>query len=148
MVRSRPGGDYLPRGGNLRGLALQYFEYGRWKRAVLARHPRSWRARQLAAPLLLGALAGSALLAAAGGAIAAGVLAPVLAPAAGGALLGAAAVCPAGYGLLLLGASVGFGLHRRRSEAALLPVVAATIHLAFGAGFFAGAPGRFHRTGR
>ena len=40
--------DYRPR-GDVRALALQYFRYGRWKAAMLARHPRSLRARQLAA---------------------------------------------------------------------------------------------------
>ena len=43
--------EYRPR-GSLRALARQYFEYGRWKRVMLARHPRSWRLRQLAAPAL------------------------------------------------------------------------------------------------
>ena len=32
--------EYRPR-GSLRALARQYFEYGRWKRVMLARHPRS-----------------------------------------------------------------------------------------------------------
>ena len=54
--------DYRPR-GDVRGLARQYFGYGRWKAAMLARHPRSLRARQLAAPLLLAALAASGALA-------------------------------------------------------------------------------------
>ena len=124
---------YRPR-GSLRALARQYFDYGRWKRVVLARHPRSLRLRQAAAPLLAAALAGSAALAVAGG------LAGGTAPAVGALLVGAAAVCPAAYGLLLIGASAAIGLRRRCAEAVLLPVVAATIHLAWAAGFFAGAP--------
>ena len=124
--------DYRPR-GSLRALARQYFDYGRWKRVVLGRHPRSLRLRQAAAPLLLAALAASAALAVAGG------LAGGAGP--GTLLMGAAAVCPAGYGLLLIGASAAIGLRRRCAAAVLLPVVAATIHLAWAAGFFAGAPG-------
>ena len=46
----------------------------------------------------------------------------------------------AGYALLLVGASAAIGLRRRCAEAVLLPAVAATIHLAWAAGFFAGAP--------
>ena len=40
---------YRPR-GSLRALARQYFEYGRWRRVVARRHPRSLRSRQVAAP--------------------------------------------------------------------------------------------------
>jgi succinoglycan biosynthesis protein ExoA len=40
---------YRPR-GSLRGLARQYFEYGRWRRVVARRHPGSLRARQVVAP--------------------------------------------------------------------------------------------------
>ena len=126
--------DYRPR-GSLRALARQYFDYGRWKRVVLGRHPRSLRPRQAAPPLLLAALAASAALALAA------VLAGGAAPDAARWLTAAAAVCPAGYGLLLAGGSAAIGLRRRRAEAVLLPVVAATIHLAWAAGFFAGAPG-------
>ena len=134
--------DYLPR-GSLRALARQYFDYGRWKRAVLMRHPRSVRLRQLAAPLLLAALAASGVLATAGTLIAAGGLAP----AAGVALLGLAAVSPLGYLLLLAGSAV-VGLSHRRPEAVLMPMVLATIHLAWATGFFAGAPAGSRRDGR
>ena len=132
--------DYRPR-GSLRALARQYFDYGRWKRVVLRRYPRSLRLRQAVPPLLLAALAASAALAVAGAVVAAGGLAGGAAPGIGTLLMGAAAVCPAGYGLLLIGASAAIGLRRRCAAAVLLPVVAATIHLAWAAGFFAGAPG-------
>lgn len=128
--------SYRPR-GSLATLARQYFDYGRWKRAVLARHPRSWRPRQLAPPVLLGALAASAALAAAG----AGVLA--FAPAASAtaaALLYAAAACPLGYAVLLLVGAAAIGLRRRCPEAGLVPLAAATVHLAWAAGFLAGPP--------
>ena len=52
--------DYVPR-PDLSGLARQYFAYGSWKRAVLMRHPRSLRSRQLAPPALVGGLAASAV---------------------------------------------------------------------------------------
>lgn len=40
---------YRPR-ATPKALARQYLDYGRWKRAVLQRHPRSVRMRQLVAP--------------------------------------------------------------------------------------------------
>ena len=125
--------DYRPR-GSLRALAWQYFDYGRWKRGMLARHPRSVRLRQVAAPLLLAALAASAGLGVAGG------LVSTVAPETGAMLIYAAAAGPLAYVLLLLAASAALGLRRGRSEAMLLPVVVATIHLAWAAGFFAGVP--------
>ncbi len=143
--------DYRPR-GSLPALARQYFEYGRWKRVVLCRHPRSWRPRQLAAPLLLAALGASAVLAVAGLAvtvlavagrlIAAGVPTHTPAPAAATALLGAAAATPLAYCLLLLAGAAAIGVRRRCPAVVLLPLVAATIHLAWGLGFFAGVPAR------
>lgn len=131
--------DYRPR-GSFRALARQYFDYGRWKRAVLARHPGSLRPRQLAAPLLLLALAASGALGAAAGLAAAGALAPAVAPASAAALAGAAALAPLAYGLVLLGASAAAAGRRRFPEALLLPAVAATIHLSWGLGFLIGAP--------
>ena len=130
---------YRPR-GSVAALARQYYDYGRWKRVVLARHPRSLRMRQLAAPLLLAGLGASAALAVAGGIVAVGALDPAIAPSAGTAMLALAAAGPLGYALLLLAGAAGIGLARRRPEALLVPLAAATIHLAWAAGFFAGAP--------
>ena len=107
---------YRPR-GSIRALARQYFDYGRWKPAVLRRHPAETRARHLAAPLIVAGLAGSALLAAAGAA-------------------GAAAVLPASYGAALLAGAVLTGVRRRDAAAVLLPVVLATMHVSWGTGFF------------
>ena len=132
--------DYRPH-GSLRKLARQYFDYGRWKWIMLLRHPRSLRLRQVVPPLLLAVLAASVGLAAVGAAITAGGLAPAATPQMGVLLLNVAATGPLGYGLFLLAASVALGLRRRCPEAMLLPVVAATIHLAWAAGFFAGMPG-------
>ena len=57
--------DYVPRAGYA-GLARQYWSYGAWKRTMLIRHPRSLRARQIAAPALTAGLVVSALQLAAG----------------------------------------------------------------------------------
>ena len=120
--------DYRPR-GDVRSLARQYFRYGRWKAAMLARHPRSLRARQLAPPLLVAGLAASGALAAAAG------LAP--APPVEALAVSAGAV-PVVYAAVLLGASAAIGLRSRRLEALLVPAVAAIMHLAWGGGFLAG----------
>ena len=64
-------------------------------------------------------------------------------------MLGLAAAVPAGYAALLLGGAAAIGLARRRPEAVLVPLAAAVIHLAWAAGFFAGAPaGSGRGTGR
>ena len=108
--------DYRPR-ESLAALAAQYFAYGWWKRIVLARHPRSLRARQLAAPALILGLAGSAALAAAG-------------------LVEAAAALPAAYAVALAGGAAVIGCRQREPAALLLPPVLAAMHLAWGAGFW------------
>ena len=97
-------------------LAAQYFAYGWWKRIMLRRHPRSLRPRQLAAPALVLGLAGSAALAAAG-------------------LVHAGAVLPGAYLLVLSGGAAAAALRRCDPAALLLPLVLATMHLAWGAGF-------------
>ena len=107
---------YRPR-GSIRALARQYFEYGRWKPAVLRRYPTETRARHLAAPLIVAGLAGSALLAATGASGAAGVL-------------------PACYAAALIAGAVVTGVRRRDTAAVLLPVVLATMHVSWGTGFF------------
>ncbi len=116
---------YRPRGG-LRDLARQYFQYGRWKAAVLLRHPASLRPRQLAAPLLLLALAAS---------IAAGL---ALFPP-------AAAALPLAYLLTLAGVAIAVALRRRDGAAMLMPLALATMHLCWGAGFL--WPARRRRRG-
>lgn len=126
----RLAAGYRPR-GTPAALARQYFDYGYWKRVVLRRHPASLRRRQLAAPLLALALAASFLAAACAIALAAAGM-----DSAGLAI--AAAVAPAAYALLLIAGAAGIGFARRApAEALLLPVALATMHLAWGAGFFA-----------
>ena len=108
---------YRPREG-FRALAAQHFANGWWKRVMLRRHPRSLRWRQLAAPVLTLGLAGSAALAAAG-------------------LHLAGAALPAAYLAALVGGGAAAALRRRDPAALLLlPPVLATMHLAWGAGFW------------
>ncbi len=106
---------YRPR-STLRKLARQYFDYGRWKRAVLRRHPASVRPRHLAAPSLVLGLAASGLIALAGTPF--------------------AAVAPLAYALILAAGSLATGLRRRDPAALLLPPVLVTMHLSWGLGFF------------
>ncbi len=57
--------SYRPR-ATLRGLASQYFQYGRWRRATARIHPGSLRLRQVAAPSLVVAFAGAFVIGATG----------------------------------------------------------------------------------
>ena len=108
---------YRPR-GSFRALARQYFDYGRWKAAVLRSHPASLRAAQhLAAPLLVLGLAASAVP----------------------ALLGQphlAAAAPLAYLFALAAWSAAVGIRRREPAAVILPLVLAAMHLSWGVGFF------------
>ena len=107
---------YRPR-RNLGQLFRQYFDYGRWKAAMLLRHPKSVRPRQLAAPALCAGLALSAATAVGGQ--------PWL-----------GAVPPLAYLLALAIGSAAVGIVRRERAALLLPVALATMHLSWGLGFF------------
>ena len=108
--------EYRPR-ATLAALARQYWDWGRWKRAMVRRHPGSLRWRQLAAPALTAALAASSLAAPLAGPVAAAV--------------------PLAYLAALALGAVACGLRRRSAAAVLLPAVLATMHLAWGAGFWA-----------
>lgn len=121
---------YRPR-RTLAALARQYFDYGRWKRAMLRRWPRSLRLRQLLPTLLTLGLLSSAVLGLAG------------------ALrdwpdaVAAAAFAPTAYVAALLAATAASLTRHRQAAALLLPAVLATMHLAWGAGFLVGrGPGR------
>lgn len=111
--------EYRPR-ASLGGLWQQYWDYGRWKRRVLWKHPGSLRWRQLAPPLLVLALIGSLVLA--------------LTPWRPWAL-----VVPAAYlGALLASTAVGW-VSSRDWAATALPAVFATMHLAWGLGVLLGS---------
>ncbi len=110
--------EYRPR-KSLRGLWAQYSQYGAWKREVLRRHPGSLRWRQLVPPIFVLALLASALLSFTT-VRAWGVVVPLL------------------Y-LATLAATTLTELARRRQAAmVLLPVVLATMHIAWGVGFLVG----------
>jgi len=107
---------YRPR-GTLGGLARQFFGYGRWKRVVVGRHPRSLRWRQVVAPV--------ATLAVAVGLIVGAWWPPAL-------------VVPAAYLAAVVLASLAAGRH----PATVLRLLAVypTLHLSWGVGFLAGSP--------
>jgi glycosyltransferase involved in cell wall biosynthesis len=110
--------SYRPR-GSLRALARQYFDYGRWKRSVVRRHPRSLRWRQAVPPAVTVAVVGGAI---------------------GGLAWRKASLLPVGY---LLAATVaamvtGTTAGRRLRLLAVFP----TMHLSWGAGFLVGEPRR------
>ena len=105
--------EYTPR-ASLRGLWSQYFQYGRWKRVVVFRSPRSLRARQLAAPgLVIGLAASLALLIA-------------------GSWLGL--VLPAVY----VSAVTGVAARIRNASTFRVALGFVTMHLAWGSGFLFG----------
>ena len=52
--------DYAPR-ATIDSLAMQYFQYGMWKRQMLKHHPRSLQPRQVVAPLLVIGLVASGI---------------------------------------------------------------------------------------
>ena len=107
--------DYQPR-STLWALAWQYFNYGRWKRVVVRRHPVSLMPRHLASPLLLVGLI-TAL-----GFILAGVYWVMW------SMLLA-------YALTLVVGSVTTGIRHRSCSALLLPLILTTMHLSWGIGF-------------
>jgi len=117
--------SYRPR-GSLRRLARQYHEYGRWRREVARRHPETVSSRYLAPPLALVAVTGGTILGVVG-----------LVTGTRGLLVGF--VLPAGYAAadLIASARAARGLPWRSSR--WLPLVFATMHGAWGAGFIRGA---------
>lgn len=107
--------DYRAR-ESLGALWRQYHGYGAGKRKVLRLHRRALRWRQLAPPLLVAGLTGSAVALVAG--------APML-----------ASVVPTAYGALLIAGTAVELVRRRDAAALLLPVTFATMHVAWGVGF-------------
>ena len=115
---------YRPR-GSVAALARQYFDFGRWKRVVLRRHPASVCPRQLAAPVLVLALGGALGLAAVSGWVGEADRA-----------VGALAL-PAVYAMALALGSA-HAAWRDRGGAGRVAVALGTMHLAWGAGFLWG----------
>ena len=103
---------YRPR-PNLKALAKQYFEYGRWRRAVTRHHKGTVNYRYLAPPVATVTIALSLLL---------------------GILLHPLFLIPAlGYASAILVASLLIG--KSWSERIALPAVLTTMHLSWGIGF-------------
>lgn len=110
--------EYRPR-GSVPALARQYYDYGRWKREVLRRHPGSVRLRQVVPPVaLVGNVLGLAL----------------------GARWRPALLAPATYAAAVLVASCTAARGLQPGPAARLPVVLPLMHAAWGAGFLVGPP--------
>lgn len=107
---------YAPR-ATLRGLARQYFQYGRGRARTVRLHPGSLRARQFAPPAFVAACA----------------LALVAAPAWPWLL-----VLPGSYAAGLAATSLVLALRHRSTCGLLGGAAAATMHVAWAAGFFAG----------
>lgn len=119
---------YRPR-SSFRALLAQYFETGRWRREVVRRYPETAGSRYLAPPLMVVGVTG-------------GTASGLLGTALGRSWLQAGFLAPIGYAaLVLMGAALA---PRSVSPAARarLPLVYATMHIAWGAGFLVGLPDR------
>lgn len=112
---------YRPR-PSLRGLARQYFDSGRWRRALMRRHPGTAGARYLAAPITLVAIVGGMVV--------------------GGRVSRLGYALPAGYAAVVVAGSWAAGSQLHWSARLRLPVVIATMHLCWAAGFLAGRAAR------
>lgn len=115
--------SYRPR-GSIRTLGTQYFQYGRWKRQFSRHHRGALRWRQLAPPILVAAMALSAL---------AGIWWPP------------AWIVPAGYVLALILIGLAY-LPRVGLPGLGVPVALGTMHLSWGLGFLLGSGGSNRRT--
>ena len=116
---------------DLPSLWRQFASYGYWKAQMLRRHPRSLRPRQLAAPALVAAL----VLAALGSIVSLAGLAPPRLSGLGKTLFPAVAAL---YLATSVGVACAVALRRDLRVALALPAVFATMHLAWGGGFWFG----------
>jgi hypothetical protein len=116
---------YRPR-GSVRALAKQYFEYGRWRREVVRRHPETISARYLAAPV---AVSGVGI----------GTIMGIASALGGPAWLAIGWLAPVGYLALVLAGSMVIGRGLTLSAWLRLPLVLATMHGSWGIGFLTGA---------
>jgi succinoglycan biosynthesis protein ExoA len=108
--------EYRPR-GSVRSLARQYYDYGRWKREVVCRHPGSLKLRQAVPPLVL--------------------VANVVGLAASAKWRTALAV-PSVYAAAVLIASIRTGRTLRPRARARVPLTFPVMHFAWGSGFLTG----------
>lgn len=106
--------SYRPR-PNLKTLAKQYYQYGRWRRVVTRYHKGSVNPRYLAPP--------TALVAVVAGLVLGAVLHPV------------AWILPGGYVAAIAGGSVKEGRGLPGAARVRLPLALATMHMSWGWGF-------------
>jgi succinoglycan biosynthesis protein ExoA len=116
---------YRPR-TTLRGLATQYFGYGRWRRVVCRQHAGAINLRYMAPPAAVLAMAADIVIGLAGLAMGPGWTWPALA---------AGFAAPAGYLAGILGVAVMAARPLRPSAVARLPLVLAAMHICWGIGF-------------
>ena len=118
--------NYRPR-STFRGLASQYFGYGRWRRLVVGINPRALKLRQIIPPLTLFLL---------------------LLGLVGGWLWMPLFFLPISYLFVVLAGSTVVGLRYGHLETVvLLLVIFPTIHLSWGLGFLIGIPKRIFNEG-
>ena len=113
-------------GLSVRALAKQYFEYGRWRREVVRRHPDTLSARYLAAPL---AVSG----------VGVGTVMGLVGALGGPSWLALGWLAPAGYLALIVAGSAIVGRGLTLGAWVRLPAVLATMHVSWGVGFLTGA---------
>jgi GT2 family glycosyltransferase len=124
---------YRPR-GSVRALAVQYFNYGRWRRVVCREHRGTVNLRYLAPPAAVLAL--TAGLAAGIAGLAAALASPADGPAGPGlAWLMLGFVVPAAYLAGLLGVTGVAARQLPGRVLARLPAALVTMHVCWGAGF-------------
>lgn len=111
---------YRPR-PDLPALARQYFRTGQWRRRLARQHPQSLNYRYLAPPV--------ALVAVAVGALAGFAWRPLW-------------LVPAGYAAAVTAGGLAIGAAEGPAVARRVPLVLATMHLTWGAGFLRGTAGR------
>ncbi len=115
---------YFPR-ASWRDLARQFWRTGQWRREVVRRHPQTRSARYLAAPAVVVAVGGGLVVGLVGWAASLAALTWFLA-------------LPLAYLVGVLGASALLAPRAGTDAALRMPLVLATMHLAWGGGFLRG----------
>ena len=118
--------EYRPR-GSVRSLARQYFHYGKWRRELMRRHVGTVSARYLAPPVAVSAITLGTLAAALGWAV------PGLKP------LRLGLAIPVGYVVAVSVGAAAVSPGQPKAVRVRVPLVLATMHGAWGAGFFTNA---------
>lgn len=115
---------YRPR-ATVAGLARQYFNYGRWRRRVMATHSGTAQVRYLAAPAAVGAIGLGIALAAIGQVM-------------HSPLMRLGWIAPVGYAAAIAAGGVAVSSGEPWPVRTRVPVALATMHCAWGVGFLIG----------